>query len=120
MLVGDPGARDGAVTFPLHRHGETFVFVSFFYSFIQQNFTKCFLPSWYAMFLFWCLSHSPFEVMIKITNIGNRGLIKTGSRQFLSEEETKRWTEGNIVSRCMVSGNVMPSLFPTCKPPQEY
>lgn len=33
MLVGDPGTRDGAVIFPPHRHGETFVFVSFTHSF---------------------------------------------------------------------------------------
>jgi hypothetical protein len=52
VLVGDPGARNGAVTFPLHRHGETFVFVSFFYSFIQHNFTKCFLPVGMRCFCF--------------------------------------------------------------------
>lgn len=52
VLVGDPGTRDGAVTFSLHRHGKTFVFVSLFYSFIQQNFTKCFLSLGMRCFCF--------------------------------------------------------------------
>lgn len=35
MLVGDPGARDGAVTFPLHRHGgkHSYLCLSFTHSF---------------------------------------------------------------------------------------
>lgn len=83
MLVGDPGTRDGALIFPLHRHGETFVFVSLFYSFIQQNFTKCFFLSLgMRCFCFGVFSHSPFKVTPRIANVGECGLLKRGGDTF--------------------------------------
>lgn len=62
------------------------------------------------MFLFWCLSHSSFEVMIKITNIDNCGLLKQGIDNFylrrklgLKDGQKKI----NIISHCMGMGAAM-------------
>lgn len=67
VLVGDPGARDGAVNISTPPPWGN-IRICVFYSFIQQNFTKCFLPVGMRCFCFGVSVTLPFEVMIKIAN----------------------------------------------------